>query len=247
MPLRSSHRPSTAGGPPSRHFDPERQNQANKQAWNELYASTSHLVWGSGAVGFLEEFLRPEVARPRSFRRVLDAGSGEGRNLPLLLGVADVLTACDASEAALAKVPARIKPHVRLVPCDLAHTPFAEASFDFILLCDTVETLPDPAPVFREMRRILAPGGALVCNIPGPEGDVAGIDMTEIGRESYLYRDRYFYRFFRDDEVAALFAATGWRAERTETMTWVEPAHPGYRAEAHQHRSRVYLITPANQ
>lgn len=227
------------------HFDPQNQNQANKEAWDQLYASTSNLVWGTGPVGFLEEFLQPEIARGRSFGRVLDAATGEGRNLPLLLNVAGDLTGCDASEAALAKVPSAIKPYVRLTHCDLANTPFAQASFDFILLCDTVETLPDAAPVFREMRRVLAPGGALVCNVPGPEGDVAGIDMIKIGREEYLYRDRYFYRFFRDQDVSSLFAETGWQVGRAETMTWTEAAHPGFRAESHQHQSRVFLLTAA--
>ncbi len=224
-------------------FDPQHQNQVNKEAWDELYASTPNMVWGAGAVGFLEEFLRPEIARGRSFGRVLDAGAGEGRNLSLLLQLSRTITACDASEAALAKVSPAIKRHVPLTHCDLASTPFAEASFDFILLCDTVETLPDTAAVLREMRRILAPGGALVCNIPGPEGDVAGIEMTEIGHEEYLYRGRYFYRFFHDHEIALLFAETGWQVARAETMTWTEAAHPGFRAEPHQHRSRVFLLT----
>lgn len=243
MPHRSSSSPLPAATPLSGSFDPQRQNQANKQAWNELYASTSNFVWGSGTAGFLEEFLRPEITRGRSFGRVLDAGTGEGRNLPFLRRVADTLAACDASEAALAKVPPDLKPHVHLVHCDLASTPFAAASFDFILLCDTVETLPNPGAVLREMRRILAPGGALVCNIPGPEGDVAGIDMVEIGRDEYLYRGRYFYRFFRDEEVSELLANAGWQVARAETMTWTEPAHPGFRAEPHQHCSRVYLVT----
>ncbi|HWL14841.1 MAG TPA: class I SAM-dependent methyltransferase [Opitutus sp.] len=227
-------------------FDPQHLNHTNKEAWDQLYASTPNLVWGTGAVGFLEDFLRPEIARGRSFHHVLDAATGEGRNLPFLLQFADRLTACDASEAALAKVPVEIKPRVRLTRCDLAETPFADASFDFILLCDTVETLPDAAPVLREMQRILAPGGALVCNIPGPEGDVAGIDMTEIGREEYLYRGRYFYRFFRDHEISSLFAETGWQTVRAETMTWTEPAHPGFRAESHRHCSRVFLLTAAS-
>ena len=226
-------------------FNTQQQNQANKEAWDQLYASTPNLVWGSSAVGFLEEFLRPEIARGRSFGKVLDAGTGEGRNLPLLLKIAGALTACDASEAALAKMPSEVKRDVRLAHCDLAKTPFDGASFDLILLCDTVETLPDAAPVLREMRRILAPGGALICNIPGPEGDVAGIDMTEVGQEGFLYRGRYFFRFFSDHEIAALLAETGWQATRAETMTWTEAAHPGFRAESHQHRSRVFLLTAA--
>lgn len=216
----------------------------NKEAWDQLYASTTDFVWGSGPVAFLEEFLRPALAGGRGFGRILDAGTGEGRNLPLLRGLGGTLTACDSSTAALAKIPTALQQSVRVVACDLASTPFPDASFDFILLCDTVETLPDAAPVLREMGRILAPGGALVCNIPGPEGDVAGIDMVAIGREGYLYQGRYFYRFFREPEISALFTDTGWKVARAQTMTWRESAHPGFRTEPHQHCSRVYLLTP---
>ena len=223
----------------------ENQNAANKQSWERLYASTTDLVWGADSVGFLKQFLGAEIERGRSFARVLDAATGEGRNLPVLLGLAGELTACDSSEAALAKIPAEIKPRLHLMNCDLAQTPFPDGAFDFILLCDTVETLPDAAPVLREMLRILAPGGALACNLPGPEGDVAGIDMTPIGEERYLYQGSYFFRFFRDDEAATLFAATGWQAVRSELITWKEPPHPGFRTEAHQHSSQVYLLTAA--
>jgi SAM-dependent methyltransferase len=222
------------------------QNQANKQAWDSLYASTPDLVWGAGAVGFLADFLRPEIANGRSFQRVLDAATGEGRNLPFLLDVAKELFACDASAAALSKLAPDLKQRVRLTHCDLAQTPFPDATFNFILLCDTIETLPDPAPVLREMLRILAPGGALVCNFPGPEGDVAGIDMTEIGEERYLYQGRYFFKFFREQEVATLLSMTGWQSIRNEEMSWTESPHPGFRSEPHQHRSQVYLLTAAH-
>lgn len=227
--------------------DQQSQNLANKQAWDSLYASTSDLIWGAGAVGFLADFLRPEIAGGRSFRRVLDAATGEGRNLPFLLTFAGELSACDASAAALAKMAPEIRSKVRLACCDLAQTPFPDASFDFILLCDTVETLPDAVPVFREMLRILAPGGALVCNVPGPEGDVAGIDMTEIGDEQYLYQGRYFFKFFRDHDVNDLLSMTGWETVRSEVMTWTESPHPGFRTDPHQHRSQVYLLTAGSQ
>jgi SAM-dependent methyltransferase len=221
------------------------QNQHNKQAWDALYASTRELVWGAEEVGFLRTFLAPEVAAGRSFRRALDAATGEGRNLTFLLDIAQQVSACDSSKAALGKVPAALRSAVRLEFCDLARTPFARDSFDFILLCDTIETVPDPIPVLREMRRIMMPGGMLVCNFPPPEGDVAGIEMTAIGGERYLYQGRYYYKFFNDDEVRRLLAETGWHLQRAETMTWQEAPHPEFRPVPHQHCSQVCLLTPA--
>lgn len=217
-------------------------NRRNLSAWDELYASTGELIWGDAEVGFLGVFLTPERLAGRRFRRVLDAATGEGRNLPRLLGLADEVSACDGSAAALAKIAPDVAARVTLARCELAATPFADGAFDFILLCDTIETLPDPEPVLRELRRVLAPGGCLLCNIPGPDGDVAGVDMTAADDAGFLYRHRYYYRFFRDEAARELLAATGWRVIRAEEVAWREAPHPGFRPEEHDHCSRVYLL-----
>lgn len=222
-------------------------NQANKQAWDALYAATPELIWGAGEVGFLRAFLAPDCQARRRFGRILDAATGEGRNLPFLLGLGGRVSACDSSKSALAKIPAEFSGRVELACCDLAETPFAPGCFDLILLCDTIETLPEPASVLRELRRVLAPGGALVCNFPDPEGDVAGIDMRSVGGKAYLYQGRYFYRFFEQRDIEQLLGDTGWRLGRSEVICWNEGAHPQFRAAAHCHRSRVCLLEASSR
>lgn len=227
---------------------PQDRNRCNKEAWDTLYASTKELIWGMEEAGFLKPFLARERAAGRQFERALDAATGEGRNLPFLQTIAREVCGCDSSAAAMAKIPARIRSSVRLEACDLGRTPFPDDAFNFILLCDTIETVPDPVSVMREMRRIVAPDGVLLCNFPVPEGDVSdGGDMVSIGDNRYLYRGRYYYRFFRDDEVRECLRATGWRLQRAETMVWHEPEHPQFRAGPHQHRSHVCLLSPADQ
>ena len=44
--------------------------------------------------------------------------------------------------------------------------PFADRSFDTIVLSDVLEHIPEPAPLWGEMARILEPGGRLLMNVP---------------------------------------------------------------------------------
>ncbi len=236
----SSRPPFMSSTPPTTDL-----NLRNREAWNTLYGSTHDLVWGRGAVGFLEPFLAQLDAEGLPApARILDAATGEGRNLPVLLGWGGRVCACDSSEAGLAKIDPQVATQVELTQCELEHMPYAADAFDFILLSDTVETLPEPEPVLRELHRILAPTGRLLCNIPGPEGDVAGPGMAAAENDGYLYREQFFYRFFNDQAAQALLASTGWKVVRDTVMDWTEAAHPGFRDHSHQHRSHVFLLAP---
>jgi SAM-dependent methyltransferase len=51
--------------------------------------------------------------------------------------------------------------------CDLtAPLPFADAEFDTILLSDVLEHIPRPEDLWKEIVRLLAPGGKLIMNVP---------------------------------------------------------------------------------
>jgi SAM-dependent methyltransferase len=51
--------------------------------------------------------------------------------------------------------------------CDLTKDlPFADASFDSIILSDVLEHIPTPDRLWREMGRLLKPGGKLLLSVP---------------------------------------------------------------------------------
>lgn len=51
--------------------------------------------------------------------------------------------------------------------CDLSQPlPLPDASYDTIILSDVLEHIPEPALLWREMARVLAPGGKIVMNVP---------------------------------------------------------------------------------
>jgi len=211
----------------------------NQFAWERLYASTSEPVWGSQPVGFLERFL------PRADSlvdgEILDAAAGEGRNLPPLLRLGRPVTACDASPSALAKIPPAVAARVSTVVCGLGHVPVPGARFAFALLSDTIETLPDPEPALAELRRILAPGGLLLANIPDGSDGIAGANMRPLNGTGWLYQERYFYRFYPRREAEALLAEAGFDIASVAEHAWHETTHPRFRDGPHLHRSWIFL------
>jgi len=50
--------------------------------------------------------------------------------------------------------------------CDLASIPVEDARFDYVVFNQVMEHLPDPSAVLRELRRVLKPGGQMICSTP---------------------------------------------------------------------------------
>ncbi len=223
--------------------DVDRLADANKHAWDDLYASTRDLVWGSDVLPFLGEFTAAFRAALSAPSRLLDAGAGEGRNLPFLLDcAADEVHAVDASSHALDKLPDAVRARVRCRVADLTATGYAGSQFDGICLLDVFETLPNADAVLAELYHILKPGGLLLCNIPGFDDGVAGHDMHALSKDAFLYQSSYFYRFLEPQAAEALLLAAGFELVHSRRCEWLEAAHPGYRSEAHTHVSHVLLV-----
>ena len=218
----------------------------NIAAWDSLYGSTGELIWGKEPASFIERYLPKLAENLDDSSLILDAATGEGRNLPALRHLKGRLMACDASENALAKIPASIRENISLFFCDLCRTPFSDDFFDVVLLSDTLETLPDPGLALAEVARILKPGGRLLINIPGEEDEIAGIDMSPL-EPGHLYRGRFFYRFLGEEEAIALLESAGLLILESELSTWLEESHPHYRTGDHRHTSRIFLAQKSSK
>ena len=116
-----------------------------------------------GRVGkFLRRlFLRPIV---RYFSgRVLDIGAGIGEFLeqyPDAVGLdinADCVRYC-------------VQKGLRCVQADVSTLPFANDSFDGVLLNNVLEHFEKPDEVFSEILRVLRDGGRLMIEVPGKKG-----------------------------------------------------------------------------
>jgi len=110
----------------------------------------------------LEPFRREVVPPARG--RVLEVGVGSGLNLPLYGHAVEALLGLDPSRRLLSMARQRATPGgapPRLLQASATDIPLADGSVDTVILTWTLCSIPNPVAALREMRRVLAPGGAL--------------------------------------------------------------------------------------
>jgi SAM-dependent methyltransferase len=133
--------------------------------------------------------------------RILDAGCGSGRNM-IELARFGAVTGVELSETSVALACAREVGEV--VAGSVLEMPFADDSFDLAVTLDVIEHLEDDLTALRELRRILAPGGALLVTVPAYQWLWSGHD--EINHHHRRYTRRSLQRVAEQ---------AGWRQLRT--------------------------------
>lgn len=97
---------------------------------------------------------------------VVDLGTGSGRLLPGLRGLAPNVIGVDASPAMLSEARRRTKEaglnDIDLRLGDLAHLPLQDHEADAVVANMVLHHLPEPARAFDEIKRVLRPGGTLL-------------------------------------------------------------------------------------
>jgi len=93
---------------------------------------------------------------------LLDIGTGTGRLAAALAPRAGFTVGIDVSAEMLAEARTRTVGHVHLALMDGTRTAFREGAFDAALCIGGLEAVSDLGPAFREVARLLKPGGRFV-------------------------------------------------------------------------------------
>jgi SAM-dependent methyltransferase len=173
-------------------------------AVNRDYELQTHRVenrhwWYRGRRRVLERVIADLRLPARA--RVLDAGCGSGRNMVELARHGEV-TGVELSPTSAAL--ARERRTGEVIEGSLMQMPFAADSFDLAVCLDVIEHLRDDRGALRELRRVIAPGGALLVTVPAYQWLWSGHDEV----------NHHCRRYNRRTLLAAADDA-GWRSTRT--------------------------------
>jgi len=136
----------------SKHYDPQHGFSVRKLVGSFLDARSRVL----GSIG----------SRGKA-SRILDLGCGSGVHLRELVCAHAVGLDYSLQMLALARRRLDAAPSLRsLALGDASRLPFRDASFDCILSMGLLDYVASPEDVLAESRRVLVPGGILVCSFP---------------------------------------------------------------------------------
>jgi SAM-dependent methyltransferase len=144
---------------------------------------------------------------PRS--RLLEIGCGTGANLRERSSRWTSAIGIDLELRALAYCS-----DLTVVQADaLAALPFADMTFDAVVLLDVLEHLAEPGVLVRELGRVVRPGGAVVIMVP------AGPELWSYWDEMHGHQRRY-----TKATLASVFGR-GWSPKALEySFAWMYPA-----------------------
>lgn len=164
--------------------------------------------------------------------RVLDVACGTGVVARLALnrvGDRGTVTGLDRNPGMLA-VARSMDGSIEWLESEAESMPLPDESFDVVLCQLGLQFMQDKPAAVREMRRVLAPGGRILLNLPGPAAPVFALlaDAMErhVGREAAAFVQHVF-SLHDTGEIRDLLTAAGFRdvevQAETVTLTLPEP------------------------
>jgi len=129
--------------------------------------------------------------------------------------------------------------------CDLTSIPRADASYDAVLCSHVLEHVPDDRAAMRELRRVLAPGGFAVLQVP----IATRLEETREGpglspeQRAERFGDPTHLRLYAEDDYVGRLEQAGFAVEAKDAGTLL--GESAVRSYALEPREKVFSCSPA--
>ena len=158
-------------------------------------------------------FIRPVVQN----KQVLELATGTGLIAKHIVQPADHIEATDASPEMIeqAKLGAK-SPKLRFSVQDMFHLPYADRSFDVVIVSNALHIVPEPEKALAEIRRVLKDGGVLIAPTFTHDGNdffgnVKAFFMTLVGFRQYSkWSSESYLDFLREQS---------WTVQKSEVLS----------------------------
>jgi ubiquinone/menaquinone biosynthesis C-methylase UbiE len=203
--------------------DERKEKTMSQQVYGETFSGTAAENYERYFVPTIGAPLARDLIRAAGLQpgeRVLDVASGTGvvtRLAAEALGAGSKVAGLDVNPEML-EVARSVAPtgfELEWYETSAEATPLPDDAFDVILCQMGLQFMPDKIAALREMRRILAPGGRLVLNVPGPTPRLFTIMAQGLGRNIHpdcaAFPDMVF-SLYDADELRALIGRAGFES-----------------------------------
>ena len=167
------------------------------------------------------DWVEPMTANPR--RVVLELGCGNGASGALALreGKCGAWVGIERQGAAAGEA-ARVLSDVLVGDVDSLDIPYAEGSFDLLVMGEVLEHLPDPEATLRRLVRFLKPGGQALASTPniGHWRIIAGLLAGRFDYEAQGVMDRTHLKWFTPRSLKRAFEQAGLTDVTVRALDW---------------------------
>jgi len=163
-------------------------------------------------VTYSKKDIMREIAKLPVQGSLLDVGGGTGRVSSAIRDLVDEVVVADVSFGMLKKAPLS---SLRPVCGGSESLPFADNSFERVIMVDALHHVINHAESAREMFRVLKPGGLLI--IEEPDIRTFGVKLIALAEKLLLMRSH----FLAPDAILKLFANVEKKVHAEDGTAWV--------------------------
>lgn len=127
-----------------------------------------------------------EIAEMREGQTLLDVGGGTGRVTRLFKKISKNVIIADAAKKMLQEAQ---KKELRTVNSQSEHLPFAQHTFDRVIMVDALHHVADQQKTLNELWRVTGPGGMII--VEEPDINHFLVKLVALGEKLLLMRSHF--------------------------------------------------------